>query len=371
MGTLFDYVDWRGELSFREAPLNEVDALIFSLISYVDFAGIVPQDPKEASVPIQAAANAFFAKNPDLKRYSIGLIVPKGILRLLRALKDTRRFRSVEMCAYVNDIDLDRQMQFSAITFLPGDGSTVVTYRGTDDSLIGWKENFNMSFLPVVPAQLEAAKYLDLLAQHTTGDVYVTGHSKGGNLSVYATVNCAPEVQRRLVQAWSFDGPGFGHNILEDPSYLHMRPIIKNILPQSALVGMLLEHEELYTVVKSRQTGLLQHDGLTWQVKGSCFVRAEALTEESLRTAKNLHAWIHEMTPAEREKFVEALYQLLSVDQATTLSDLAATKTRWLAKRRDLDPIATKTITATLNALISLSAKNFVGDLFKKQTKKK
>lgn len=371
MGTLFDYVDWRGDLSFREAPLNEVDALIFSLISYIDFGGILSPEHDGATVPIKAAANAFFSKHPDLKSYSMGLILPKGILNLLRAIKDTKRFRNVEMVAFVNDIDTERQMQFSAVTFLLGNYGSIVTFRGTDDSIIGWKENFNMSFLSVVPAQIEAARYLDLAANRRSGQLYVAGHSKGGNLAVYAAVNCEKSIQGRLEQVWSFDGPGFGHNILEDPDYLRMRPVIKNLLPQSAVVGMLLEHEELYTVIKSRQSGLLQHDGLTWEVMGGSFVRAEALTEESLRTARTLHAWVHEMTPEERELFVDSLYQLLSSDNAVTLSDLASLKNRWLLKKKELDPTANQAISKTLNVLVGLVAKSMIGDIFKKSSKKK
>ena len=132
MGTLFDYVKWRGDLSFREAPFNEVDSLIFSLLSYIDFQGIVGEDHGGIRVPIKAAANSYFARNPNMKKISVGLIVPKDIVKLFRALKDTRRFRNVEMRAYVNQIDLEKQMQFSAVTFFPEDDTMVVAYRGTD-----------------------------------------------------------------------------------------------------------------------------------------------------------------------------------------------------------------------------------------------
>lgn len=221
-----------------------------------------------------------------------------------------------------------------------------------------------MSFLPVVPAQEESAAYLNAAAAHFSGPLYVAGHSKGGNLAVYSTVHCYEAVKHRICEAWSFDGPGFGTSILDDPQYLRMRPVIKNFLPQSAVVGMLLEHEELYTVIKSCQSGLLQHDGLTWEVRGGSFVRANALSDDSLRTARNLHAWIAEMTPEQRALFVDSLYQLLSSDNALTLTDLASVKNRWLRKKKDLDPVASKAITETLNVLIGLSAKNLLGDFF-------
>ena len=64
MGTLFDYVNWRGDLTFSEAPFNEVDNLIFSLLSYLNFSGIVPKEHSDAAIPIKAAANSFLSKTP-------------------------------------------------------------------------------------------------------------------------------------------------------------------------------------------------------------------------------------------------------------------------------------------------------------------
>ena len=176
MGTLFDYIKWRGDLSFSEAPLNDVDSLIFSLISYIDFKGIVPEGCQGA-VPIKAAANTFFARNPDYKKYSMGLIVPKEIIKLFRDLKDTKRFRNVNMTSHVNEINTEKEIQFSATVFQPDSKSAVIAYRGTDDTLVGWKEDFNMSFLPVVPAQLAAVDYLHRVAREFKGDLYITGHS--------------------------------------------------------------------------------------------------------------------------------------------------------------------------------------------------
>lgn len=365
MGTLFDYLKWRGDLSFKEAPLNEVDSLIFSLLSYLDLKGIVPESHEESGVPIRAAANTFFAKNPDPKKISMGLIVPKEIITLFRAAKTTRRFRNVEMRAHVNVIDQKKEMQFSATTFLPGDGTTLIAYRGTDDTLVGWKENFNMSFMEVVPAQLAAVEYLDAAADCLDGSILLSGHSKGGNLAVYAAVNCKKTTKKRLTRVWSNDGPGFGTGMINRPEYLEMRPIIKSLVPQSSVVGMLLEHDENYTVVKSRQTGPFQHDGLSWNVMGGSFVHLENVTGGCKRLDKTLNEWIQTMTPAQREQFVESAYAILSADNALTLTDLVSV-TR-LKRNRQIDPHVYKTVQKTIGSLLELNTKNLLNGLFQKK----
>ena len=368
MGTLYDYLKWRGDLTFTEAPLNEVDSLIFSLLSYLDLKGIVPETHQDSSVPIKAAANSFFAKNPDPKKISMGVIVPKQIVTLFRTVKNTRRFRNVEMRAYTNVIDTQKEMQFSAMTFFPGDGTMLIAYRGTDDTLVGWKEDFNMSFLPAVPAQIAAAEYLNHAADYFDGDIRLTGHSKGGNLAVYAAVNCKKEVKPRLTQVWSNDGPGFGEGTLNNPDYIEMRPIIKSIVPQSSVVGMLLEHDENYTVVKSRQAGLFQHDGFTWNIMGGSFVHLADVTGECKRMDRTLNTWIKKMSPEQREQFAEAIYQLLSANDALTLTDLLSlSKSKRTKKGTPLDPEVHKTIQKTLAALVELNTKNILNDIFQKK----
>lgn len=367
MATIYDYLKWRGELSFREAPINEVDCLLFSVLSYLDFDGIVPSEHTGASVPIKAAANTFFSKYPEPEQLKIGVLLPKDIIVLLRRIKDLRRFRNVEMRAYVNRVDPKEQIQFSAVTFLPGDGSAVVTYRGTDDSLIGWKENFNMSFLPVVPAQLAALEYLEKAAEVHPGALYLAGHSKGGNLAVYSAVHACPATRERLVQVYNYDGPGFYSPQLTDPAYLEVRPLIRTLVPQSSVVGMLLEHDDNYTVIKSRQTGLLQHNGLSWEVLGSSFIRLRSISSGSRNTDRTLNQWIRAMTPEQREEFTDAIYELLSVNNAMTLTELLSARAHWSEHSKKVDPQVHKTIQRMLSMLISMNTKNFVSGLFRRQ----
>jgi len=225
-----------------------------------------------------------------------------------------------------------------------------------------------MSFLPVVPAQKCATEYLNEAAASFTGEIRVTGHSKGGNLAVFAAVHADPDVKARIKKVWSNDGPGFSYGFLHSPEYLQMRPLIKTLVPQSSLVGMLLEHEDNYTVVKSRQPGLFQHDGLTWSVLGGSFITLKETTKGSQKTDQSLNNWIRQMTPEQREQFVEALYQVFRSDNATTLTDLVSFRqNKWLSKTSDLDPHVKKTILKTLALYLEANKSNLLASVFSKK----
>lgn len=367
MGTVYDYLTWRGDLTFRNVPFGEVDGLILSMLSYLDMKGIVPSTYESGAVPIQAAANSFFARYPDPKKVQMGVLIPKDIMRMMRAMKATNRFRNVEMCSFVNMIDPKTELQFSATTFLLGEGTAVVTYRGTDDSLVGWKEDMNMCFLPVVPAQEKAVQYLETIAQAHKGKLILTGHSKGGNLAVYAAVHANAEIRNRITAVYSNDGPGFGKNILEEPEYLEMRARIRNLVPQSSVVGMLLEHDENYTVVKSRQkAGLLQHNGLSWEILGNSFVHLKDVTADSHKIDRTVNQWIRDMTPAQREEFAEAVYQLFSVEGVQTLTDLVAARKKWYTHSKNLDPKVHETVQRMLSELIGFNKKSLVSDFLRR-----
>ena len=366
MGTLYDYLSWRGDLAFSEAGPNEVDCLIFSMISYLDFSGIVPSSHDESGITLRGAATKLQSRYSDPKKMVSGVLIPKDIGPLFRKLKDTRRFRGVEIKAFVNEIDEQAEKQFAALTFLLDDGTAVVTYRGTDDTLVGWKEDMNMCFLPVIPSQEAAVEYLRQAATAHSGPLICTGHSKGGNLAVYASVKCRKAIRKRIKGVYSNEGPGFGRSLLDDAVYLEMRPMIHNLVPQSTVVGILLEHDDHLTVVKSRQTGLLQHNGLSWEVMGNSFVHLKGTAPESRRADKTINQWIKDMTPEQRAEFSAAVYQLFSVEGVKTLTDLVAVKKKWLSHSKALDPKVHETLQTMIADLIKRNGKNLLTDIFRK-----
>lgn len=371
MGTVYDYLTWRGDLTFRAAPFCEVDSLILSMFSYLDMKDIVPTLDEEGDISVWAAAKAFLARYPDPKKTKMGVLIPKDIVKMMKAMRSTKRFGTLRMSGFVNIIDPETELQFSAVTFLLNDGTAVVTYRGTDDTLVGWKEDMNMCFLPVVPAQLKAVEYLSTVAEKHKGKFILTGHSKGGNLAVYAAVHSDAAIRERIMAVYSNDGPGFGKNILDDSDYLEMRPRINNLVPQSSVVGMLLEHDENFTVVKSRQkVGLLQHNGLSWEILGNSFIHLKDVTPDSRKLDRTVNQWIRDMTPEQREEFAEAVYQLFSVEGAQTLTDLVAARKKWFSHTKNLDPKVHETIQKMFSELIGINKIGRIKEFFNRRTNK-
>jgi hypothetical protein len=258
---------------------------------------------------------------------SLGLMLSREIIKLLVRASKTRRFGLISPLCFVNRISTAEKMQFSAMAFALENGDTVVVYRGTDDSIVGWRENFNMSFIYPVPAQKEAVAFLEYVASKTNGRIYVTGHSKGGNLAVYAGVKASAQARQRIEKIYSNDGPGFDQAFISGTDYKSMRGKIVSILPQSSIVGMLLENANNYTVVKSNSVGLFQHDGLSWAVMGDKFIHLDSLTKNSQKVDQNMKKMLAGMTREERQHFVEALFDAIeSQTGATTLTELNSDK---------------------------------------------
>ena len=320
MANMMDYIDWRGDIPFSQVPLNEVDNLVLSAICYVDFEDVIPS-PLNKTVPLRWAVRSYLRRHRGEKAY-LGAILPKQIIALAVKAAKSVRFGNLRVCGYVNHVSDDRQMQFSAMTYMLDDNTLFVAYRGTDDTIIGWKEDLNMSFMHPVPAQLEAVSYLDDVARERKENIYVGGHSKGGNLAVYALAKATPETKERVLGAFNNDGPGFNREFIESLDYETSREKIRTFLPESSIVGILLEHEEKYEVVKSSVNGVWQHDSLSWEVLGSSFIHLDDITEDSKSVDKTVKAWLERMSAEDREIFVDNIFNALASTQAKTLTDL-------------------------------------------------
>ena len=337
--SLFDYLNWRGDLLFENVPLCEVDSLILSILSYVDFSGFVESEiPTQKRPPVLLAVTKDFLRAQNGAIPNMGLIIPKETVTLLARAAKSARFGLIRPFAYVNKVCDESQKQFSAISFGIG-GDVFVAFRGTDDTLVGWKENFNMSFMHPIPAQTEALEYLEHIAENTKGKIYVGGHSKGGNLAVYASVKASLQTRERIAAVYNNDGPGFDTDFISCEEYKQMRERIHTLVPQSSVVGMLLEHEESYTVVKSRSAGLFQHNGFTWEVMGGSFLKLDDISEESKLIDRSIKDWLSELSIEERAEAVDKLYEAIASTNAKTLSDLGQDKMKivraWSAMDND------------------------------------
>lgn len=320
MANMMDYIQWRGDLTFSERPFNEVDGLIFAELSYVDYSNIVPNTVVEG-ITLKRAAEEYFLKYPD-SRGRLGIVVPDSIHDLLRAAGNSERFGSVVLSGYTAETSEEKEEQFSAVTFTIENRIRCIAFRGTDDTIVGWKENFNMCYMFPVPAQSDAANYLNMVAADWNKDLIITGHSKGGNLAVYAAAYCLPEAQEHITAVYNFDGPGFPTSQITLENYSRIRGLMTTLLPEADIVGILLDHEDQYHAVKSNAVGVWQHDGFSWELMGTKFIYSEDIKSSSKRKDKTLRAWVDDMDMELREQFVNKLFSFCKSTDARTLTDL-------------------------------------------------
>ena len=313
---VLDYLKWRGDLTFTQDPLNAVDALIFSALSYIRYGGAVEGKPEEP-VTLRDAAGAFFA----LDNFEVR-IRAKNDLELLRRASESTRFGLSRICRYTDLYIPEEETQFAAMTFLLDDGTAFLAFRGTDETLVGWKEDFNMSFQETIPSQRLAQQYIREFAEGCSLPMRIGGHSKGGNLAVFGAARSSGDVQKRILEVFNNDGPGFTEFLMGDPGYRQMVPRIRTFVPQSSVIGMLLEHEEPYTIIKSSQVSILQHEIYTWEVEGKHFIPMEEITADSRFLNLTIKNWASQMSVQERNQVVDTLFALLNSGDVKTASDI-------------------------------------------------
>ena len=295
-------------------------------------------------------------EHPDFEKLFADVRYEKPNRALYERMVQGKRFRNLELNYYVNVIEERWETQFSAVTFTLGDGSRYVAYRGTDETIVGWKEDFNMAFLTPVPGQAISVEYLNRVAGRFGGPLYVGGHSKGGNLAVYSAMNCNPDIQDRIRKIYSMDGPGFRPEVLRECDYGKIADRVVKILPNSSLVGMIFESGMYFQVVKSKTFGLLQHDPYTWLVTGNHLVRADRLYERRQQMDNNLNQWILSLNEQQLRTFVDTLYQVITASQADNLIDFTA---EWKKSMNGVIAALKEVDEETVEAL-----KEIVGSLF-------
>lgn len=318
MGNIMDYISWRGDLSFEQSQFSEVDNLILACFSYVNLDGISAVT-KQKGIGLKKLTKEFM-KLHTMKE----LEADKSFIRLapfmMMEMAKSVRFGKCVVRNYVNDIVTEAEQQFAAMEIVLEDGTSYVSFRGTDDTIIGWKEDFNLS-TGVVPAQKRAIEYLQKISEHTDGMLRVGGHSKGGNLAIYGSVMCK-SAHEKILEIYSNDGPGFSREFQELPETKEMMPKIIRIIPEYSIIGTLLEHEKEPVIVASSSKGLLQHDGFSWEVQGPALVRRDSLNKTALRFIEILHKWIDGMDMEQKRLLIEDLFATLQASGYENLSEV-------------------------------------------------
>ena len=358
MGTVLDYIKEYGKYSFQEKPMTEVDSLALCQLSYLKFDGMVP-DVKERCPSVTLES---LKEHPDYEKLFADVRYEEVNRALIEGMLAAERFRDLQLNCYVNEIEKESETQFSAVTYTLNDGTVYVAYRGTDETLVGWKEDFNMAFLSPVPGQKFSVGYLNAVAERIQGPFYLGGHSKGGNLAVYAAMNCNPEIQERILKIFSMDGPGFRPEVMEACGYERIADRVVKILPHSSLVGMLFESDMRYKVVESKTFGLMQHDPYTWLVEGDHLRAVDDIYNRRKRMDNTLNQWILSLSEEQLRIFVDTLFQVISASKADNLIDMTAEWKRSMngiiAALKEIDGETAKILKAVVKALFDVASQS-------------
>ena len=360
MDGILDYLDWRGDVPFAVSPFNEVDNYIVCKIGMCDFDGIVSEGAEH--VALGDALQAFFARCGDRGAY-FGLLASEHLTPMLRRLPEAPRFRDLTLTGFVRRALPECTEQFAALTVGLPDGTHYVSFRGTDDTLYAWKEDCMMALSGAIPAQLDAAEYLARCAAMYEGPLRVGGHSKGGNLAVYAAALADEAVQARITEIYNNDGPGFDAAFLASPGYLRIRDRLLTLLPQYSIVGTLLEQDTNYTVVRSSRFGVAAHDGFNWVVRGTGFVRCQDMSRSSRAFDATMGRILAQMNMDERREFIDTLFRILSATGAVTLTDInerrirrALSIARGMAKEKTVSRFVVEVIEQMAKEYVAVSA---------------
>lgn len=351
MSNIIDYVKWRGDLSFEHAPFNEVDGLIFSKLSYLIFDGTVFEG-FEQNVTIKDYAK----KMEENETGVLNMLFMKSIdyENLLSECAKSVRFGNCKMFNYVNIIRSHEELQFAAITFEISESISVIAFRGTDDTVAGWKEDFNMGIMETVPSQVESLKYLrDVANYFEDKHFYVVGHSKGGNLAVYSSINSPISINSRIIDIYNYDGPGFITDLDNNRTYHRLLPRIHTFVPNNSIIGMLLDRKEECAIIKSNATGgFLQHYGFSWEVLGTNFEKLPERKMESQIIDTTLKSFALTASIENKEKLLAALSDVFKGYESYTLTELTADKIQVITKlAKNLDGLDKDTKTAVNTAL--------------------
>lgn len=356
--SIIEYVLFNANKSFDELPFNNVDALIFAQLSYLDYTGIVEDTRSESK-------GVYLHEISEHEKFSDIFVLPRTAennTKLFNAVAYSRRYGKVRARFYEDIFENDSDTQFCGMTFVLPGNLNVISFRGTDSTILGWKENCNMLYKYPVSSQEISVAYVDKVIPKLRGKVIVTGHSKGGNLAIYSSVYCKKENKKKITKIVSFDSPGFTEEFVNDPAYLSTLPKISKFVPEESMVGMLLTDKSTYQVVKSDGIGFYQHDPFMWKIDGISFVPSTRIVMRAKIIDTTFNDWVFGFEPQQREQFLEAMFLLIKRTNETN----APTFRQWMENLLLNLPLALnaiKGISADDRALILKVTKQFFASM--------
>lgn len=315
MNNVIDYVTWRGDLSIEDSPLNNIDFLILSAISYFPIELVVSHSKEVFNL------NEVYQRMVEKGVKTTNFLLVNDV-DFLKSLAMSKRFGKLKINNFVCKVSLDNEEQFAAMTIHLPKNQLFVSYRGTDHSFVGWKEDFNMTYMEVVPSQQTACDYLNNLRISLFSKIYLGGHSKGGNLAIYAAMNCSSSVRYKIRKIFNYDGPGFLKNVVDSKEYQEIESRIFTYIPQTSIIGRLLNVNEKYYVIKSNQKLVLQHDFYSWEIYPTDFVYFDDIDEHSKLFDEIISGWLETIPFEEREQFINIIYKTLLKTNVSTFEEL-------------------------------------------------
>lgn len=315
MATYLDYLAWRGDLTMKERPFNEIDNAILAELAYFHFDEL-NTDTIRMNLTLRQVwelyqqvehPRSYFANDPT------HLLEPCGC---------SKRFGNILVTDFVEWVDKEKSIQFCAMTFHLEDNTRYIAFRGTDGSLVGWRENFDLCYMEETPAQTEAIRYLEKALHSRRGNVRVGGHSKGGNLAIYAAAFCSVH-PRRILEVYSNDGPGFNTVVAAKPEFQNILPKVTLIIPDSSVVSILgINKAEKKIIRSTAEDGIHQHAPDTWMVERDHFLTATEQSALSLRLGEIAAKWLELLSEVEKRSFIATVFDVIDASGASTLLEL-------------------------------------------------
>lgn len=356
MGNILDYVDWRGDIMMDKSGFNPIDGLILSQLAYVDFDGIVRRG-FGTPMKLSKAAKRYGKVFDKLETETLSRLAVNSYTVLMK-IAEADRFKDLTLFNYAQRYNKENSEQFGAVTIQIDSDTYVVAFRGTDDTLAGWEEDFKLCYMTPVGAQIEAERYLRKVCKRVDGKIYICGHSKGGNLAVYSSMMMSEEDKKKIVRIMNYDGPGFLQDIIERPEYRSVLPKIESYMPQGSIVGMIMYHEGEYNIVHSTEKGMQQHVALSWEVIGNRFVRDVVFDKSSIIFGAACKKWVSEISVGEREQFIQIVFQILKSGEADTITGFTSkmlTSMNYVIKSYSgLDKTTRKMVRSIIKQMIKL-----------------
>ena len=312
---ILDYAK-KNIVPINRSSLNDVDALIFSWVSYFHLHEKVCKKKAFNNIPIKELYNA---KYFDSMFFDVSDITNSK--KLLAFLAASPRFRDVEIVYYEEVANKNREKQFSAMTFKIDKGVYFVAFRGTDHTFVGWKEDLNMSFLKHIPSQLDAKKYLNTVMKKYKGTYYIGGHSKGGNLAVYASSFIDDKYKKQIKKIYNFDGPSLNSKLINDENYKMVKNRIIKFVPQSSVVGMCFEKTSQYKIINSNSIGVFQHIPFTWEIVNKKLKTLKNTTFDSKMFKVGINALVDKLSDDELKLFANSVYNVVNATNVKTFEE--------------------------------------------------